>query len=69
LLHKFTNNSPRGFSSVEKCTKKVYGRAKIVTNFQGLLEKEVGHEFSGWFVRSPDYELGSMNLQMSERLT
>jgi hypothetical protein len=25
--------------------------------------------FSEWFVRSLDYELGSMNLQMNEKLT
>jgi hypothetical protein len=45
LLHKFTNNSPGGFLSVEKCTKKVYGWKRILTNFWEFLEKEVRHKF------------------------
>jgi hypothetical protein len=59
-----------GVSCQKKCTKKVYGRTRIVTNFWEFLEKEVRHGFfSEWVVRSLDYEHGSMNLQMNERLT
>jgi hypothetical protein len=36
LLDIFTNYSLGSFSLVEKCTKKVYGRARIVTKISGV---------------------------------